>query len=109
MEKDMPCEICGKLVSLIKRLIENLFLISPYSALKFATTKHLTRHRMYHEDPKYKCQFEGCLKAFIDNAKLKDHMKLHEGNRDHVSNQNVLKFCVVEVLSLEFCTIPLFR
>lgn len=56
-------EICGKL---------------------FATQKHLTRHKMYHDEPKYKCTFEGCSKAFIDNAKLKDHVKLHEGNRDHL-------------------------
>lgn len=39
---------------------------------------------MYHDEPKYKCDFEGCTKAFIDNAKLKDHQKLHEGNRDHL-------------------------
>lgn len=59
----MPCEICGKL---------------------FATNKHLTRHRLYHDEPKFKCLFDGCLKAFIDNAKLRDHQKLHEGNRDHL-------------------------
>lgn len=39
---------------------------------------------MYHDEPKFKCIFDGCTKAFIDNAKLKDHVKLHEGNRDHL-------------------------
>lgn len=76
---------CGKsLMHNCFKISRTYFQFTEICGKLFATQKHLTRHRMYHEEPKFRCNFEGCLKAFIDNAKLKDHQKLHEGNRDHL-------------------------
>lgn len=81
-EKDMPC----KLLEIFKEVFETkiIFNLGQTCGKFFATQKHLTRHSLYHLEPKFRCDFEGCVKAFIDNAKLKDHQKLHQGHRDHL-------------------------
>lgn len=38
---------------------------------------------MYHKEPKFKCNFKGCTKAFVNISRLKGHMKIHAGKRDH--------------------------
>jgi uncharacterized Zn-finger protein len=57
------CEICGK---------------------QYASTKSLRTHMKYHQEPEYRCAFEGCQKGFITKLLLMNHEKTHFGQRDHM-------------------------
>lgn len=36
----------------------------------------------HHNEPQFKCSFEGCQKAFITKLLLTNHEKIHTGQRD---------------------------
>lgn len=55
------CEICGK---------------------KYSSSKSLKTHTKHHQDPEFKCNYEGCQKAFITKLLLQNHLKIHTGQRD---------------------------
>lgn len=82
MQKDIPC---GNFFILIRVELYLIFrTISEICRKLFATQKNLKRHILCHEEPKFKCTFKNCSKAFVLKSKLKIHLKLHAGNRDHL-------------------------
>lgn len=60
-EKTIACEICGKM---------------------YPTMNRLKNHLIYHDDPKYICDIEGCSKKFFVQELLISHKKTHIGQRD---------------------------
>lgn len=46
------CEICGK---------------------RYSSSKSLRTHMKHHQEPEYKCSFEGCNKGFITKLLLANH------------------------------------
>ncbi|CRL06415.1 CLUMA_CG019612, isoform A [Clunio marinus] len=55
------CEVCGK---------------------KYGSAKSLKTHMKHHQEPEFKCQFDGCPKAFINKLLLANHEKIHLNQRD---------------------------
>ena len=49
----------------------------------FKNSSTLSSHQIYHQEPKFLCDFEGCNKKFYRTSCLKSHIKVHLGQRDY--------------------------
>ena len=55
------CDFCGKM---------------------FATLRDLRVHLIYHKEPKFICNFDGCSKKYFASNKFESHKKTHIDQRD---------------------------
>lgn len=60
------CDVCGK---------------------RYSSSKSLRTHMKHHQEPEWKCNFEGCNKGFISKLLLNNHEKIHLGQRDFQCHQ----------------------
>ena len=61
-KRDKECNICGK---------------------KYTNFSYLNSHQIYHEAPKFSCNFDGCTRKFFQYFNLETHLKTHIDQRDH--------------------------
>ena len=61
-KREVACEVCGKM---------------------FVDVSDLRIHSIYHKDPKFVCNFDGCTKKFFNITNLEAHKKTHVGQRDY--------------------------
>jgi hypothetical protein len=50
----------------------------------YANTVVLQKHLKIHQELKFKCDYEGCTKQFVEKTRLNEHKKTHFGQKDFV-------------------------
>lgn len=64
------CEVKNNKIVNLKFLKQN---ITQICGKKYSSTKSLRTHMKHHQDPEFKCAFEGCRKGFISKLLLANH------------------------------------